>query len=339
MKEPIQSFIHSSRRRALLGAACAVPVVSVLAPVGRAAAQSADAWPVKPIRLLMPNAPGSSLDTLGRIIGQRLGEALGQQLIIDNRAGAGGLIGMEIGKNANPDGYTIIFASPPSLTVAPFLQAKPPFDPLNDFVFISTIGVTPNLLVVNPTVPVKTLAEFLDTVRNKKTPMNMASAGAGSQSHLAGVMLTNLGKFESLHVPYKGGGPSVAAVVAGEAQWTITPAPAVVSLVKGGKLRLLAHSLPKRTPLLADLPAVIEQVPGYDYSGWVGLLAPRGTARTIQERLRAALEKTMTTPEMREAMASQATEIQLSTPDAFRALVQRSLVENRTMIKALNLSE
>jgi len=328
--------IPGRQRRALLGAVCAAPIVSTWSGAARAA--SVNDWPVKPIRLLMPNAPGSAIDTLGRIIGQRLGEALGQQLIIDNRAGAGGVIGMEIGRNANPDGYTVIFASPPSLTVAPFLQAKPPFDPLSDFEFISTIGVTPNVLVVNPAVPVRTLAEFLEAVRAKKPTMNMASAGNGSQSHLAGVMLTTLGKFESLHVPYKGGGPSVAAVVAGEAQWTITPAPAVMSMVKGGKLRALAHSLPKRTALLGDLPTLIEQVPGYDSSGWVGLLAPKGTPRPIQDRLRAALTKTMSTPEMREAMANQATEIQLSTPDEFRALVKRSLEQNLRMIKTLNLT-
>jgi tripartite-type tricarboxylate transporter receptor subunit TctC len=326
-------FIH---RRALLGSACAAPALSVFGAAAHA--QNTDNWPVKSIRMLMPNAPGSAIDTLGRIIGQRLSEQLGQQVIIDNRAGAGGVIGMEIGKNANPDGYTVIIASPPSLTVAPFVQAKQPFDPLNDFAFISQIAVTPNLLVVNPTVPVKTLAEFLETVRAKKISMNMASAGAGSQSHLAGVMLTTLGKFESLHVPYKGGGPSVAAVVAGEAQWTITPAPAVMSLVKGGKLRALAHSLPKRSALLGDLPAVIEQVPGYDYSGWVALIAPRAVSRPIQDRMRAALQKTMGTPEMREAMAAQATEIQLSTSEELRALVKRSLAENVKMVKALNLT-
>ncbi len=325
-----------NRRRALLGTACAAPALSLLA--GAARAQGVENWPVKPIRMLMPNAPGSAIDTLGRIIGQRLGEQLGQQVIIDNRAGAGGVIGMEIGRNANPDGYTVIVASPPSLTVAPFVQAKQPFDPLNDFAFISQIAVTPNLLVVNPTLPVKTLGEFLDVVRTKKVAMNMASAGAGSQSHLAGVMLTTLGKFESLHVPYKGGGPSVAAVVAGEAQWTITPAPAVMSLVKGGKLRALAHSLPRRTALLGDLPSVIEQVPGYDYSGWVALIAPRAVPRPIQERMRAALQKTMSTPEMREAMAAQATEIALSTPEELRALVKRSLADNVKMVKALNLT-
>jgi tripartite-type tricarboxylate transporter receptor subunit TctC len=327
---------HRRQRRALLAVACAAPALSSLGTA--AVAAGSDNWPTKPIRMVMPNAPGSAIDTLGRIIGQRMGEMLGQQVIIDNRAGAGGLIGMEIGRNANPDGYTVILASPPSLTVAPFLQAKPPFDPLNDFAFISTIGVTPNLLVVHPSVPVKTLAEFLDLVRVKKAALNMASAGSGSQSHLAGVLLTSLGKFDSLHVPYKGGGPSVAAVVAGEAQWTMTPAPAVMSMVKGGKLRALAHSLPKRTSLLGDLPATIEQVQGYDYSGWVGLLAPRATARPIQERMRAALAKTMATPEMKDAMAAQATEIQLSTPDEFRALVKRSLDQNVKMVKALNLS-
>jgi len=244
---------------------------------------------------------------------------------------------MEIGKNANPDGYTVIFASPPSLTVAPYLLGKPPFDPLADFSFVSTLGVTPNLLVVNPTLPIRTLAEFLEAVRSGKGKMNMASAGSGSQSHLAGALLMTRGKFESLHVPYKGGGPSVAAVVAGEAQWTITPAPAVMSLIGGGKLRALAHSLPRRSPLLADLPAVIEQVPGYDYSGWAGIIAPRAMPRPMIDRLRAAVGKTMTSAEMKEAMARQATEISLSTPEEFRALVKRTLADNLALVKTLKL--
>lgn len=326
----------SPRRRALVIAAGAAPLGATL-PQG-ALAQGADNWPVKPVRLLMPNAPGSAIDTLGRIVAQKLGEVLGQQVIIDNRAGAGGVIGMEIGKNANPDGYTVIFASPPSLTVAPYLLAKPPFDPLADFSFVSTLGVTPNLLVVNPTLPIRSLAEFLESVRGGKAKMNMASAGSGSQSHLAGALLMTRGKFESLHIPYKGGGPSVAAVVAGEAQWTITPAPAVMSLVGGGKLRALAHSLPKRSPLLADLPAVIEQVPGYDYSGWAGIIAPRAMPRPMIDRLRAALNKTMTSAEMREAMARQATEISLSTPEEFRALVKRTLGDNLALVKSLKLT-
>ena len=325
------------RLKRFLGHAIAAALLGLTAATPAAAADSAADYPSRPIRMLVPNAPGSSVDTLGRIFAQALTNVTGQQVVIDNRAGAGGVLGMEIGKNANPDGYTILSASTAAMTIAPHIQKKLAFEPMKDYEFVSLFGITPNVLVVTPSVPVKSVKELIDYTKSKNGEVNMASAGPGSQSHLAGVLLTSLGKFQSLHVPYKGGGPSVASVVAGESQWTITPAPAVAGLIRSGKLRAIAHSLPKRDPLLGDLPSVAETVPGYEYSGWNGLLAPKGTPKPVLDKLRNALIKATQTPELKKAFEQQLTQVYTNTPAEFRAFVGKEFKEMGPVIKAAGL--
>jgi tripartite-type tricarboxylate transporter receptor subunit TctC len=299
------------------------------------AADDAKTYPNRPIRLVMPNAPGSSTDALGRLVANRLGEILGQQVVVDNRAGAGGVIGMEIAKTAAPDGYTLISASTAAMSIAPHIHAKLPYDPVNDYAFLSLFAVTPNVLVVNPSLPVKSVKDLMELARAKSGQLNMASAGSGSQSHLAGVLLTTMGKFQSLHVPYKGG--ATAAVAAGESHWSINPAPSVQGLIKSGRLRAIGHTMPKRSQLLGDLPAISETVPGYDYSGWQGLLAPRATPKPIVDKLREALIKTMNMPEVRSALHSQGAEIVTNTPDEFRKFVQEELRKLGPVVKSAGL--
>jgi tripartite-type tricarboxylate transporter receptor subunit TctC len=171
------------------------------------AADAAKDYPDRPIRMLVPNAPGSSVDTLSRIAGAKLSDVLGQQIVIDNRAGAAGVIGMEIAKAAAPDGYTVIAATTAATTIARILQKHPTFDPLKDYDYVMQFAETPNVLVVNPSLPVKSTKELIDYCKGKQGQVNMASAGAGSQSHLSGAYFLQVAKFESLHVPYKGGGP------------------------------------------------------------------------------------------------------------------------------------
>jgi len=312
---------------ALLAAlSCALPV-----------AANAQDYPSRPIRLMMPNAPGSSIDTVGRIFAARLGEVIGQQIVVENRAGAAGAIGIELAKNASPDGYTLLFASASGMSIAPLLQNKIPYDPVNDFAFVSLVAVMPNVLVVTPSLPAATLKELIDYARSNRGRVNMASAGPGAASHLGGVLLMVMGDFESLHVPYKGGGPSVASVVAGESHWTITPAPAAMSLVKAGRLRPIAHTLPARAPLFGDLPTVAETLPGYDYSGWAGLLAPKGTPKPILDKVHAALVTTMTLPTVKEGFAAQGAEAVSTSPDAFRQFLQRDIANTARVVKAAGL--
>jgi tripartite-type tricarboxylate transporter receptor subunit TctC len=302
------------------------------------AADTAQAYPDRPVRMLVPNAAGASVDTLGRIVAAGLSEVLGQQVVIDNRAGAAGVIAMEIAKNATPDGYTLISATTAASTIARLLQKNAPFDPLKDYDYVVQFAETPNVLVVNPSLPVKSVKELIAYARDKKEELRMASAGAGSQSHLSGAYFQQVAKIDSLHVPYKGGGPSVAAVISGESHWTLTPAPAVMSHIASGRLRAIGHSLPKPTPLLANIPPIAETLPGFDYSGWQGFFFPKGTPKAITDKMRAAVIKAMERPEVKKGMDAQATAIVIRGPAEFHKVVEDSTVKNARLVKSLGLT-
>ena len=288
--------------------------------------------------MIVPNAPGSSVDTLSRIIAGKLSEVLGQQVISDNRAGAGGVIGMEIAKAAIPDGYTLISATTAASTIAVLLQKKPTYDPVNDYDHVVQFAVTPNVLVVNPALPVKSVRELIDYCKAKQGQVNMASAGPGSQSHLSGAYFMQAAKFESLHVPYKGGGPSVAAVIAGESQWTLTPAAAVMSFVHS---RAPARAGPQPAAALRRCWATFRRLrkpyrvsittDGRD--SW----CRRARPRPIIEKLRAAIIKTANLPEVKNLLAAQGTEVVTGTSQEFRKVVQDSMAKNALVVKAVGL--
>jgi tripartite-type tricarboxylate transporter receptor subunit TctC len=285
----------------------------------------------------MPNAPGSSTDTMGRIAAAKLGDALGQQLVVDNRAGAGGSIGMEIGKNATPDGYTLIVTSIGALTVSPHIRKDLAYDPIRDFEYVAMYSRQGNVLVVHPGLPVKSVRELIDYAKARQGKLNMASAGNGAQSHLNGTSLMAAAGFASLHVPYKGGGPSVAAVVAGESQWTITPSAATMSLIRAGRLRALGHSLPQRSPLFPDIPPIGETVPGFKYVALSGFLAPKGVPKPILDKIRITMARVVGTPEVREQFAQQGAEPATGTPEEFRRAVQDELNEVGKLVKVIGL--
>lgn len=301
------------------------------------AAATAQDYPNRPIRLLIPQTAGSSIDTLGRILAQRMTEALGQQIVVDNRAGAGGLIGMEIGKNAAADGYTLIISSTSALTIVPHLHKKVPYDSLKDYEFISVYAGQPSVLVVNPAQPPKTVKEFIEWVKSRGTELNMASAGLGSSSHLGGVAFMMAAKLQSTNVPYKGGGPSVAAVVAREAHWTLTPAAAVMSLVRAGRLRALGHSLPKRSTLFGDLPALAETVPGFENVAETGLIAPKGTPAPILRKLHSTVVSIMDNREIGALFAEQGCITMTSSPQDFRRITERQIERWGGIVKAAGL--
>jgi tripartite-type tricarboxylate transporter receptor subunit TctC len=324
--------MNSARVLALVAAA---GVIAAATP-----AQSADSvkdYPNRPIRMLVPNAPGSSVDTLSRIVGNKLTEVIGQQVVMDNRAGAGGIIGMEIAKAANPDGYTIIAATTAATTIARILQKNPTFDPLKDYDYVVQFAETPNVLVVHPSLPIKSVKELIDYSKNNKGKFNMASAGQGSQSHLSGAYFQQAAKMDSLHVPYKGGGPSVASVIANESQWTLTPAAAVMSHVNGGRLRAIGHSLPKPTELLPNIPPIAQTIPGFDYSGWQGFFLPKGTPKAINDKLREAVVKTVKSPDVKKQLDIQATEIVIRGPAEFQKVVAQSMKQNAEVVKLVGL--
>ncbi len=301
---------------------------------GAAAAQD---YPSRPVRILVPNAPGSSVDTMTRILSTKLGEALGASVVVENRDGAGGLIGMDVGRKAAPDGYTLICVSNGSGVIAPLLKKAPPYDTGRDFELIGTFAVTPNVLVVHPQLPVSSVKELIDYARANRASINMASAGVGSQSHLAGALLMTMANFDSLHVPHKGGGPSVDSVAGGQTHWTLTPAPAAMSQVKAGRLRVIAHSLPRRSALLAEMPPIAETVAGYDFNGWAGLLAPKGTPRAIVERVHSAMIRTLSFPEVRDGLAGQGAEVFPGNSEEFRKFLEQEVANTERVMKAAQL--
>jgi len=320
--------------RKFLSVACGLAALAGAAAPSQSSAQD---FPSHSVRLLVPNAPGSSIDTMSRIVAARLGDALGQPVFVENRDGAGGLIGIEAGKNAKPDGYTLICASNGSMLIAPLLKKDVPYDAVKDFEQVGSFAVTPNVLVVHPDLPVKSVKELIEYARANRATINMASAGVGSQSHLSGVLLMTMANFESLVVPHKGGGPSVNSVVAGQTHWTFTPAPAVMPFVKNGRLRAIGHSLPRRSAMLGDIPPVAETVPGYDFSGWAGLVAPKGTPQAIVGKVHAALAKTLALAEVKDGLAKQGAEIFEGSPEDFRKFLLQDQANTVKVIKAANL--
>lgn len=297
-------------------------------------------YPTRPIRVIVANVPGSGVDVLTRIVTARLGPELGQNMVVDNRIdsrpGAGTAYGMDVGKAAPADGYTLNSAATASLAIAPLIYRKNPQSVLDDYEFISLFSITPNVLVVTPSLPLKTVADLVAWSKTQ-AQVKMASGGSGSQNHLAGALLYTMGKFPAQHAPYRGSTAPVAAVVSGEAQWTLTPAPAVWPQAKAGRLRALGHSLPKRTPLLDDLPAIAETVPGYDYSGWFGFIAPRGTPQAVRDKLRRALLKVLARADVRDAFAEQASVIAANTPEEFRRMVLNEQAKYSEVVKAAGL--
>ncbi len=291
------------------------------------------AYLARPVKLIVPNAPGSSVDTIGRRLGLSLVTTLGQSIFIDNKAGAAGALGIDAGKQSAPDGYTLIVASSSSITVAPLLQKAVTYDPLKDFDFVSLVAVLPNVLVCNTALKVESVADLIAYAKANPGKVNMASAGPGSVSHLAGVALTSAAGFGSLHVPYKGGSQSVASVVSGETHWTLTPAPAAMALVKAGRLRVLGHSLAKGTNPLGNVPAIADTVAGFEYGSWIGLMAPKGLALQVADKLRKAVVAALQQPALREAFEANGAVPMSSTSDEFRAYLTSDIEQNRKAIR------
>jgi tripartite-type tricarboxylate transporter receptor subunit TctC len=324
------------RVAALICAAAALPAWFTAGP---AAAQSGAAFPSKPLRLLVPNAPGSSNDVLSRLVANRLADALGQQFVVDNRAGAGGVLGVEIAARAAPDGYTLVAASSATHSIAPFVYKKLPYDPVKDFAPISLFVFTQNLLAVNPALPVKSVGDLIALAKAKPGQLNMASAGTSSTSHIAGALFASLAGIDVVHVPYKGAGPSIASVVAGESQFVFTPIAGPIGQVRGGKLRALAVGGRERSGILADVPTVAESgVPSYAFTGWNGFMAPAGTSKAVIDRLFRAMAKVLTSPELREQFAQQGAEPAVSeSPEAFGRHVRDEVARYGKLVKAAGI--
>ena len=289
------------------------------------AAETAKDYPTKPIRFVLAQTAGSSIDTMSRVVATKLGELLGQQLVVDNRTGAGGTIGGAIVAHSDPDGYTLLASATASQVIGPQIYKKvATYDPFKDFTPISLFALTQNVLVVNPKAPFKSVKEVIAYAKANPGKINWANAGTGFQSHLAGVLFTHVANIDVLHVPYKGAGPMVAGVISGESDITIGPAPAWMVHVQAGRARALAMGGEKRSVLWPDLPTIIESgVPGYVSNGWAGLAAPKGTPKPILAKLHAMVVKTVSDPATSEALKRVGAEPLTSTPAEFAALIAK----------------
>jgi tripartite-type tricarboxylate transporter receptor subunit TctC len=287
-----------------------------------AASDPRESYPVRPIRVVVPNAPGSTTDLLGRILFTRMSDRLGKQLVVDNRPGAGGTLGMDIASRAAPDGYTLTGVAASMLTIVPHTYRKLPYDPLRDFVPVGLFVTAQTALCLNANLPAKSVREFIELAKTKGQ-LNMASAGVGSTSHLGGVMFATLAGIPANHVPYKGGGPSIAAVAQGEAQWTVPPLSAAVPQVRAGRMRCIATGGDRRSSVTPDLPTIAESgVPGFRYYGWNGIVAPRGTLRAIITKLNETMGEVLTSADTRKLYLELGEEPVHGSPEAFGKLIR-----------------
>jgi tripartite-type tricarboxylate transporter receptor subunit TctC len=291
-------------------------------------------YPTKPIRFILPFPPGGGTDTLGRIIGAKLGDGLGQQVLMDNRPGAGANIGAEIAAKSPPDGYTLLMGNV-AHAINMSLYSKLNYNFLKDFAPVSLLASTPNIVVVHPSIPAKSVKELVALAKSRPDALDYASSGSGSSAHLAGVLFEQMAGVKMNHIPYKGGGPAVIALVGGQVAIGFATTPSVISHIKSGKLRGLAVTGGKRSPSTPDLPTVSEAgVKGYEVSGWYGILVPTGTPKEAITRLHAESVKAIKLRDVKERLDATGFEGIGTTPDEFGTFIRSEVEKWGKVVKA-----
>ena len=291
-------------------------------------------YPTKPITLIVPQSAGGTNDIVARIVGQKLGEVLGQSVVVENRVGAGGNIGTAVAAKAPKDGHTLLMTISSAQAINPSLYKSPGFDPVKDFSPIALVGSVPNVLVVNPSFPAKSFDEFLRVVKAKPGGYQYASAGNGTLNHLLGEMLNSMAGVDLQHIPYKGVAPAMTDVIGGQVPMAFASLPSSLGYIKSGRLVPLAVSSPQRSPSLPDVPAIAERVPGYAGTLWVGLFAPRGVPADVESRLQAAMSKVLAAADTRASLTAQGVELATATPAQFTALLQDDIARWARIVKS-----
>lgn len=311
--------------------ACAFSLLFVAALP--AAAQN---YPARAIRLVVPSAPGGGTDIVGRVLANKLTEYLGQQVVVDNRAGAGTTIGIDNVAKAAPDGYTVL-VTPSTLALNLWMYAKLPYDAIRDLAPLTQIAAVPNALVVHPSVPARSTADFIALAKKQPGEINVGSAGIGTSPHLSLELFKHLAKVNLVHVPYKGSGAAVVAHLSGEISAQIPSLPTAMSYIRSNRLRALGVTTTKRSPYLPEVPAIGESVPGYEATQWFGFLAPAGTPQAIQERLSQEAIRALRAPDVAKHMATEGAEIVASTPAQFAAYIKSETEKWGRVIKAAGI--
>ena len=320
-------------------ASCSIAAASFALVIGSAlaAAPAPDKWPLKPIRLIVPFTPGAASDVLGRIVVQRLSEMYGQQFVVDNRPGAGGLIGSELTRQAAPDGYTYAMVGQPHLSNV-LLREKKPYDPLKDFTAISLVGSTHNVIVLGKGVAARTIPELVALAKAKPGTLNYGSAGVGSSSHLAGAMFVSKTNIDVVHVPFRQGPDSRAALISGQIHFYVYPLPAIMGALKAGQLRALAVASPKRAEALPELQTSAEAgFPEYRSQSWFGVIAPRGLPKPLVARLNAETVKVLQEPATRWKMVQEGAGPGFGPPEHFDKMQRDEYAELGALIKKIGM--
>jgi tripartite-type tricarboxylate transporter receptor subunit TctC len=296
------------------------------------AAVSADSYPSRPIRLITPAAPGGTTDFLARLVGTKLGEVLKQQVVVDNRASASGVVAADITAHSPPDGYTLIVVYHQH-TVNAALNPKLPYKVLDDFTPITQLTAAGLLLLVNPSSPAKTLKEFVEWTRNYKGPLNFGSAGIGSGGHLAGELYNLMAGVKAQHIPYKGTGPALIDLIGGQYQYNFAGMAGAVPMMRSGKLRGIAVTAPKRLAALPDVPAMAEALPGFEIVGWYGVFGPAHLPKPIVTRLHDEIVKILQRPDVKDVIAGDGGEPVGNTPEEFRKFLDADVAKWAKLVK------
>ena len=312
----------------------AVVIVSVVLAAMPSLA-TAQAYPAKPIRWISPWPAGGANDIFSRAIGQKIGESLGQQVLVDNRPGAAGTIGSDIAAKAPADGYTLVMGSSPTHAIAPALYPALPYDPLRDFSAVTLVGSVPNVLVLHPSVPAKTVKEFIAVAKARPGKLNFASTGNGTSQHLSAELFKFMAGLDMVHIPYKGTAPALTELVAGQVDLAFENMPALIPHIQAGRLRALAVTTTKRSAVMPELPTIAEAaLPGYDASVWFGVFAPAGTPRPVIDRLHGEILKALQTQDLKSRMIAMGTDVSGMGPDDFSAYVRKEIPKWANLVKA-----
>lgn len=316
-----------------------LPAAAIAQPASPGSAQtSGQTYPSRPIRFIVPYPPGGSTDYTAREIGQRLTELWGQQLVIDNRGGAGSLIGHGLAANAPADGYTLLLGTSTGLAIAPALGTRLSYDPQKDLAPIGLAVYAPYMLVVHMSIPATSVREFIDHAKKNPGKLNYASSGTGTPNHLGAELMDILAGIRTVHVPYKGGGPAMTDLLSGQLQYMLTAIPQSLPHVKTGRLRALATGHPTRTRAVPELPPIADTLAGFNNTTWYGLLAPARTSRDIIGRVNAGLGKVLAQPDLVQRMLTQGIETSGSTPEGLGEIIRTETERWRKVIKSAGIA-
>lgn len=313
---------------AALASACLAPLQCAAQPI---------AWPSRPARIIVAFPPGGSIDTVARLAGQRLADALGQPFVVDNRAGAAGIIGTDAVARAAPDGYTLLMGSASAISSAPSVYAKLPYDPLRDLAPVALVANQPNVLIVHPSVPARTVAAFVALALSRPGTLNYGSSGIGATQHMSAELFSMMTGARIVHVPYKGGAPAMADLLGGQIDFMFDTAPSSVPMVKAGKVRALAVTSRERSKVFPDLPTMDESgLKGYELRGWIGLMAPAATSREVVQRLNAEVQK-MLGGDLRARLFDLGLDVAGGSPESFAAFIKADTARYASIVKAARI--